>query len=626
MSTLLNNRYRITHSLGSGGFGETFLAEDTQMPSLRRCVIKLLKPIHNNPEIYQLVQERFQREAAILEKLGGNNNQIPALYAYFQLNGQFYLVQEYIEGDTLTAKVKQQGVLSESAIREILASLLPVLEYVHSKHIVHRDIKPDNIILRHRDGKPVLIDFGAVRETMGTVINSQGSLASSIIIGTRGYMPSEQAMGRPVYVSDLYSLGITVIYLLTGKQPQELETDPHTGEIIWHSHALNISPTMTFIIDKAIAYHPRDRFVSAREMLQALQGIANTILPTQPPSQLPRIATAPIAKTQNTISISREFSHIPSSQDSKHKGILISSIIAAGGLIGASTIIGLVLTKSSQPSSEHPVAQQTASSVTEGTSRWAKPRLWRSPSENLDSLPSSASGNTNPQLEKASTPAQPDTNSIRLPNSFYFLADSAFAKSQTAVEQVKTLQAAGYPQAGMFWVPEYPNLSGKQLFEVYAATFSDRNNCVDFLRTYGKVNSKAYCAFASKDPNSPPDRFYFKQISTPSTPPSTSSTQPVPTKTLNDYSWVSRRLVTDGDLDDKDGFELDIMRNSIFARYGRRFNTPGLQDYFNSQPWYRPIYSPMEFDQRNFLSDLERRNVEYISEYQNRYNRRYFRK
>ncbi|KAB8319212.1 YARHG domain-containing protein [Tolypothrix campylonemoides VB511288] len=610
MSTLLNNRYRILHTLGSGGFGETFLAEDTQMPSLRRCVIKRLKPIHNNPEIYQLVQERFQREAAILEELSGNSNQIPALYAYFELNGQFYLVQEYIEGDTLTAKVKQQGVLNESAIREILASLLPVLEYVHSKHIVHRDIKPDNIILRHRDGKPVLIDFGAVRETMGTVINSQGSLASSIIIGTPGYMPSEQAMGRPIYVSDLYSLGITVIYLLTGKQPQELETDPHTGEMIWRSHALNVSPTMTFIIDKAIAYHPRDRFASAREMLQALQGIANTILPTQPPSQLPGIATAPTTKTQNTISINRESSHIPSPQDSKHKGILIASIISAGGLIGASTIIGLVLTKSFQPSSEY-------SLVTEGTSR--------SPSENLDSLPSSASGNTNPQPQKASTPAQPDTNSIRLPNSFYFLADSAFAKSQTAVKQVKTLQAAGYAQAGMFWIPEYPNLSGKQLFEVYVATFSDRNNCVDLLRTYGKVNSKAYCAFASKNPNSPPDRLYFKQISTPSTPPST-STQPVPTKTLNDYSWLSQRLVTDGDLDDKDGFELDIMRNSIFARYGRRFNTPGLQDYFNSQPWYRPIYSPLEFDQRNFLSDLERRNVEYISEYQDRYNRRYFTK
>lgn len=272
VTLLLNNRYRIIHSLGSGGFGETFLAEDTQMPSLRRCVIKQLKPIYNNPQIYQLVQERFQREAAILEELGGSNVQIPGLYAYFQLNGQFYLVQEYIEGDTLIAKVKQQGVFSESAVRQLLLTLLPVLEYVHSKHIIHRDIKPDNIILRHRDEKPVLIDFGSVREIMGTVINSQGSLASSIIIGTPGYMPSEQAMGRPVYVSDLYSLGMTVIYLLTGKQPQELETDLRTGEIIWHSHASNINPTMTFLIDKAIAYHPRDRFASALELTTDWQG------------------------------------------------------------------------------------------------------------------------------------------------------------------------------------------------------------------------------------------------------------------------------------------------------------------------------------------------------------------
>ncbi|GAB1537578.1 hypothetical protein NUACC21_02230 [Scytonema sp. NUACC21] len=130
------------------------------------------------------MQERFHREAAILEDLGGSSEQIPTLYAYFQLDEQFYLVQEYIEGDTLTAKVRQQGVLNESSVREILASLLTVLEYVHSKHIVHRDIKPDNIILRHRDGKPVMIDFGAVRETMSTVVNSQGNPTSSISTNT----------------------------------------------------------------------------------------------------------------------------------------------------------------------------------------------------------------------------------------------------------------------------------------------------------------------------------------------------------------------------------------------------------------------------------------------------------
>lgn len=169
---LLNDRYQVIRTLGAGGFGETYLAEDTYMPSKCCCVVKQLRPIHNNPQIYQLVQERFQREAAILEELGGANDQIPALYAYFCSGGQFYLVQDWIEGDTLTGKVQKQGLFSESAVQELFMNLLPVLDYVHSRHIVHRDIKPDNIIVRHRDGKPVLIDFGAVRESMGTVVNS----------------------------------------------------------------------------------------------------------------------------------------------------------------------------------------------------------------------------------------------------------------------------------------------------------------------------------------------------------------------------------------------------------------------------------------------------------------------
>ncbi|MBD2771575.1 protein kinase domain-containing protein [Iningainema tapete] len=433
---LLNNRYRIIRTLGSGGFGETFLAEDTQMPSLRRCVIKQLKPIHNNPQIYQLVQQRFGREAAILEELGGSSDQIPALYAYFQLDGQFYLVQEWIEGETLTAKVRQQGVLSESNLREILASLLPVLEYVHSKGIVHRDIKPDNIILRNPPvgGKPVLIDFGAVRETMGTVMNSQGSPTSSIIIGTPGYMPSEQAMGKPVYASDLYSLGITAIYLLTGKQPQQLATDAQTGEFIWHD-TVNVSPTLAAMIDKAIAYHPRDRYKSAQAMLMALQSEANTIPPTQPPPQ--------------TVS----FDTLPPAEDNRRNRVLMGSAIA-GGLIGASVIIGFVLT-SSQQSKEQPVVIQTTSS--------------------------------------------------------------------------------------------------------------------------------------------------------------------------NNYSWLSQRTVTDADLEGKDGFELDVMRNSIFARHGRRFDNPGLQEYFNKQSWYRPIYSSREFP-NNLLSELEMQNVQYILNYQDRHNRRFFKK
>lgn len=477
MQPLLENRYRIIRTLGAGGFGETFLAEDTQMPSSRHCVIKQLKPINNNPQIYQLVQERFQREAAILEDLGGASNQIPTLYAYFETAGQFYLVQEWIEGETLTGKVQKQGVLSESAGREILVNLLLVLDYVHTKRIVHRDIKPDNIILRHRDGKPVLIDFGAVRETMGTLINSQGNPTSSIVIGTPGYMPSEQAAGRPVYSSDLYSLGLTAIYLLTGKTPQELETDSRTGKILWHRYALSVSPTLAAVIDKAIEYHPRDRYPTALAMLDALQSGTTPISPTMPSSQPPIIsAPSPVTPPQ-TVPLTTP----PTAQGSGQKGILIGSLIA-GSLIGASVIIGFIVTKSSQPPLEQRVAEQTIS-----------PTPPTSPPKEI------------PQTGKDAA------------------LDRSFAPTQT-----------------------------------------------------------------------------------------------------EDYSWLSYKAVTDGDLAGKSAFELDILRNSIYARHSRRFRNESLQNYFNNQPWYRPIYSPDQFP-NNLLSRLEQENAAYILQYQNRNGLRWVR-
>ncbi|MEH2130492.1 MAG: YARHG domain-containing protein [Nostoc sp.] len=475
---LLNDRYQVIRTLGAGGFGETYLAEDTYMPSKRPCVVKQLRPIHNNPQIYQLVQERFQREAAILEELGGANDQIPALYAYFSSGGQFYLVQEWVEGDTLTGKVQKQGLFSEGAVQELFMNLLPVLDYVHSKHIVHRDIKPDNIIVRHRDGKPVLIDFGAVRESMGTVVNSQGNPTSSIVIGTPGYMPSEQAAGRPVFSSDLYSLGMTVIYLLTGKQAQQLETDSQTGEIVWRLYASHISPIMARVIDRAIAYHPRDRYPTARAMLDTLQSIANPIPPTQPLLTQPTIVSAP---PPQTVPVKPQPS--PQSSNSQNN-ILIGSLIA-GGLIGASVIISQVLTKSSQPITVLP--SETPSTV------------------------------TSPVIESP------------------------------------------------------------------------------------------------------------KFTSTTQSAPSSTSVPPGDPTAVNNYFWLSQRLVTDADLDRKSGFQLDIMRNSIFAVHGRRFDTAELQNYFNNQSWYSPIYSPETFPLKS-LSKFEQQNVEYINKYQDRKGLRYFKK
>ncbi|MEH2205778.1 MAG: protein kinase [Nostoc sp.] len=343
--TLLNNRYQIIQVIGAGGFGETFLAEDVHMPSHRRCVIKQLKPITNNdPQTYQLIQQRFEREAATLEYLGESSHQIPKLYAYFSENGQFYLVQEWIHGQTLTKIVEAKGFESETAVRQILLSLLSVLDYVHSKGIIHRDIKPDNIILRSVDNVPVLIDFGAVKETIRSVVNSPGYPTRSLVIGTPGYMPSEQAVGRPVYATDIYSLGLTAIYLLTGKHPQELVTDLKTGEILWQQHAPNVSSQLAAVLNQAIKPHAGDRYSTASKMLYALQSATN--IPTELTTNTPTVNFSPNASTRQTQPLysPQNNSAIPGSSTPRNwqKSAVIIGSLLIGGLIGAVAIPSII--------------------------------------------------------------------------------------------------------------------------------------------------------------------------------------------------------------------------------------------------------------------------------------------
>jgi serine/threonine protein kinase len=266
---MLNNRYEILKTLGRGGFGETFLAIDTRMPSRRKCVIKQLKPddTTNTAPTPGWFEERFQREAAILEELGRNNRQIPELYEYFSEGENFFFVQEWIEGITLSQKHQQKGNLSEAQVEKILRELLPVLDYIHGRGIIHRDIKPDNIILRASDGKPVLIDFGIVKE-----VNNINVSNTTVPLGTPGYMAPEQIAGHPVFSSDLYSLGLTAIFLLTGKTPQDLARDPKTGEILWRKDAPHRPSNLAAVIDRAVCLDPGDRFTSAPEMLTGLPG------------------------------------------------------------------------------------------------------------------------------------------------------------------------------------------------------------------------------------------------------------------------------------------------------------------------------------------------------------------
>lgn len=322
MSHLLDNRYRVIKTLGSGGFGDTYLAEDTKMPSKRQCVIKQLKPVADNPQMYALLQQRFQREAAVLEHLGEESRYIPKLYASFTENGLFYLVQEWIEGLTLAESVMGQGIWQEASVRAMMIGVLHTLIYVHDRGIIHRDIKPDNIILRN--GEPVLIDFGAVKETLNvSTIPNVAHTARSIVIGTPGFMASEQAAGRPFFASDLYSLAITAIFALTGKYPQQIGTNQATGELHWQPHLENgqsISNELKAIFAKALQFDPRDRYGSAREMLDALQ--TGTSQSSQPPTiaAIPQLA-------------------IPPRKSLALKPILLTSL--AGGILGVAIALSV---------------------------------------------------------------------------------------------------------------------------------------------------------------------------------------------------------------------------------------------------------------------------------------------
>ena len=443
--TLLNNRYRIIQALGSGGFGNTFLAEDTHMPSARRCVIKQLKPVTNNLQVYQQVQARFQREAAVLEALGEVSKQIPQLYAYFSEAGQFYLVQEWIDGDTLTKIIERQGTLSEEAVRDILVRLLSVLEYVHSKQMVHRDIKPDNIIVRDRDRQPVLIDFGAVKEAMG-------STNQTMAIGTPGFMPSEQAAGQPVYATDLYSLGLTAIYALTGKLPQDLPTDPRTGMIMWQSTAQGVNSGLASVLNKAIQPHSRDRFWTAKEMLNALQSNVNSPVSNTLGTQA-TIAVTPVgrqyqASPQNTSVVTPSHPNIITSGESQWpKPWVIASLIVFS-LIGTAIAFNRIFNKNTDPTPQ--VASSSPSELTNKNSKETnKPEPSNAPSEipPVISESPSPSPSQSPRPSILSQPQQKEQPpvSIASPSPIAERSPSKVIKSDNSQNQNISDQVPAFP-------------------------------------------------------------------------------------------------------------------------------------------------------------------------------------
>jgi serine/threonine protein kinase len=277
LETKLSGRYKLIKRLSSGGFGETYIAEDTQRPGNPQCVVKQLRPASNNPQLWKLAKRLFVTEAEILEKLG-KHEQIPQLLAHFEEAEEFYLVEEFIVGRPLTDELPLIVPLSESKVVAILRDVLQVLEFIHAHNVIHRDIKPDNIIRRQSDGKLVLIDFGAVKELQTQLTEGEQQTDLTVGIGTKGYMPNEQAAGTPKCNSDIYSLGMIAIQGLTVTHPAHLPSDPRTGEVIWQDKA-SISPTLAAILKKMVHYNFRDRYQSATEVLEALHPLIAALPP-----------------------------------------------------------------------------------------------------------------------------------------------------------------------------------------------------------------------------------------------------------------------------------------------------------------------------------------------------------
>ena len=266
---LLAGRYKVLQILAEGGFGQTYICSDIHLPGKPQCALKHLKTTSTSADNLEAARRLFQKEAETLQQLG-NHDQIPRLLAYFEDDNQFYLVQELIEGHSLSRELPPGRKLSQSQVMAILTEILSILQFVHNQGVIHRDIKPDNLIRRASDNKLVLIDFGAIKQIRSQTTTNTGKNNITLVVGTRGYMPSEQIRRLPRQASDIYALGMIGIQALTGVLPYELQDDPNTGEILWE-HLREVDPGFAEVLNQMTRYHFKERYQNVDEVIEALQ-------------------------------------------------------------------------------------------------------------------------------------------------------------------------------------------------------------------------------------------------------------------------------------------------------------------------------------------------------------------
>ena len=281
---VLLKRYEVIEEIGFGGFGHTYITIDLAFPGNPRQVLKHLCPKHQDRRTLKTAKRLFEDEAYQLAELGKKNEEIPELHSYFEEEGEFYLVQELIEGENLVGEFQQGKKWSETETVAFLQELLKILSLVHQHNTIHCDIKPANIMRRKQDGKLVLIDFGAVKKK---VIDPNEELEnpsdpSSFIVGTPPYMAPDRGIIKPEKSIDIFSVGMLGIQALAGLSTSEL-TYYGSEELkrVWQEHNVKVSSHLKSVLAKMVSFQHKNRYADAIAALDALNKIAIESQPTQ---------------------------------------------------------------------------------------------------------------------------------------------------------------------------------------------------------------------------------------------------------------------------------------------------------------------------------------------------------
>jgi eukaryotic-like serine/threonine-protein kinase len=297
---VIGGRYKLIQELGKGRWSKTYLAEDLAMPNYSLCVVKQFQIEKAHRSNWQEAKNYLSVQAVIWQTLG-SHPQITQLLACFEENDSYYLVQKYVEGQTISQRLAEKLRLGEKQIIALLQDTLLILAAIHKQGVIHRALKPSNLVIRKSDRRIVLIDFGiinAITERLITQINS-----TKLMTEENDYYPSEQIVGNYTASADIYALGMMAIQAFTETEPHLLPFNPSVKTLFAQSNT-KIDSKLVKIIDRMTNIDPESGYNSAKQVLEDLQRIgspvtrASTITLVQSgATQIP--STAPTTITDN---------------------------------------------------------------------------------------------------------------------------------------------------------------------------------------------------------------------------------------------------------------------------------------------------------------------------------------